>query len=204
MIVDVTRKPVIIYPEDCPSSVVVRSIGNRTVSGFVSYWTDQDRKGRRLVDLDPDARMTRGDSTCYETRLPLPGSKVEKGQTPYENVYTPDLRRGVVRRPGADPVREMEGIPPDPYECPSVWKDMLTGVSGTWRVNVRIEFVKRMKRAPWAVSVFDGVSGTTLATIAVSTLDPNPLIADNLPLKRAIVQTAQPGNAWTRILDDDD
>lgn len=206
MIIDLSRRPLIIYPEECTASVVVRSVGNRTVSGFVSFWVMPDRAGRRMIDLGPDAQMTKGDVTCYETRLPLPGAKVvTNGHSPYEYVYEGDQRRGRPQgRPGSDPEKEKLAFPPDPFECPSVWKDMLTGTTGTWRVNVRIEYVLRMKKAPWIVSVIDGVNGTTLSTVAVSGLDPNPLVADSLPLKRAVAKTALPGNAWTRILDDDD
>jgi hypothetical protein len=171
VIIDLTRKPLFVFPEECPSSVVVRSIGNRTVSGLVCFWSAYGAGSRKLVDITPDAKLTRGDVTCYETKLPLP---------------------------------KMDGLPAEPYECPSVWKDMLTDLQGSWRFNIRIEYLKKVKKAPWTVSIIDGLhEAIVLSTVAVSSLESNPLIADVMPLKRVIAQKVQPGNAWTRILDDD-
>ncbi len=197
MLIDLTRKPLIIYPEICPTSVVVRTIGNHEVNGLVGYVIDPERATRRRRDLDPDAKITRGKSTLYETKLPLPGSNLPYGRNPYIR----DERIWPAEHPLAKDRKA--NILPDPFEVASVYQDAVTNVHGTWRAGVSIEHVEKMKKNPWVVGVIDVTKNLTLATIAVSGLDPNPLIADPLPLTKAVQRTVQPGNAWTRLLEDD-
>jgi hypothetical protein len=200
VLIDLTRKPLIVYPEVCESSVVVRSIGNRDVNGIVSFWLDAERKARRRRDINPDAKITRGPSTLYETRLPLPGVNLAYGQNPY---LRDDPHWRNARDFGPEKKRADANILPEPFEVASAYQDTLTGIHGTWRAGLRIEFMEKMKKSPWVVSVLDVTSGVTLSTIAVSGLDPNPLISDPLPLTKAVQRTVAPGNAWTRIMDDD-
>lgn len=196
MLIDLTRKPLIVYPETCPTSVVVRTIGNHEVNGLVSFWIDNERAARRRRDLKPDANITRGRSTLFETRIPLPGTRRERGDDPYE-------RDVPYRRWRDDLPKSKANILPEPFEVASVYQDALTNVAGTWRAGIRIEFVEKLKKNPWVVSILDVTSSAVLATLAVSTLDPNPLIADPLPLTKAVQRQVAPGNAWTRILEDD-
>lgn len=87
MIIDCTRKPLLILPDECTDSVVVRSIGDRGVSGLVTF-TSQRRRKNEAVALEPEAKMTRGSSTCFETRLILPGAKRgPKQESPYDVPY---------------------------------------------------------------------------------------------------------------------
>jgi hypothetical protein len=108
MIIDCTRKPLLILPDEVQDSVVVRSIGDRGVSGLVTF-TSQRRKKNEAVALEPEARLTRGSSTCFETRLILPGAK--RGPTK-ESPYEQPLSR-VMYVPG----RFIPGrLTPDPYD----------------------------------------------------------------------------------------
>lgn len=199
MLIDLTRKPLVIYPEICVSAVVVRSIGNQDVNGLVSFVIDPERATRKRKDIPPDAKLTRGKSTCYETRLPLPGIRLPYGQNPYIH----DERHWPREHPLSKEKERRANILPDPFEVASFFTDAVTGAHGTWRAGIKIEHVEKMKRNPWIVGVLDITTGTTLATIAVSGLDPNPLIADPLPLTKAVQRTVAPGNAWTRLLEDD-
>lgn len=198
MLLDLTHKPLIVYPETCTSSVVVRSIANHDVDGIVSFWIEPERTRRRRESLKPDATITRGKNTLYETRLPLPGVKLEYGKNPYLR----DTREWPEGHPLAK-ARKVD-ILPDPFEVASAYQDQVTCVWGAWRAGIRIEHVEKMKRSPWVVGIVDTTTGMVLSTIAVASLDPNPLIADPLPLTRAIQRTALPGNAWTKLLVDDD
>ncbi len=196
MLIDLSRKPLIVYPETCPSSVVVRSIGNHEVSGTVTYWVDSARAGRKRKELKPDASIARGKSMLCETRIPLPGTK-----RPYdEDPYAKENYGHRVFKPSHEP---KVNILPEPFEVASVYVDVVTGAAGTWRAGFRIEFVDKMKKSPWVISISDVTTGTMLSTVAVSSLEPNPVLTDPLPLTKAVQHTVSPGNAWTRILDDD-
>jgi hypothetical protein len=213
VLIDLTRKPLVLYPEDCTSSVVMRTIGNRVVSGLVGHVTEGARGlPSRRVDIRPGAQITRGDSTCYETRLPLPAPGLGYMAEQYTGVPPEGLTitTSRVRRWRDDPKMALAEEPksirilPEPFEAASVYKDFLTEVSGTWRIAVRIEFLEKLKKAPWIISVLDATTGDILASVAVSGLNPNPVLIDPLPLKKAVERVAQPANAWTRILDDTD
>ncbi len=205
MLIDLTRKPLILYPEESPNALVVRSIGNKQVNGLVSYVTDADNVSRRRRDLKPGAEITRGSNTLYETRVPIPGAKM--ADSPYEESHQARWRREDRQRHaqaiGIPEAKEKVEILPEPFEVASVYTDILTSVTGTWRAGIRVEFISKMKAYPWVVSVIDATTGVTLSSVAVSGLDPNPEIRDPLPLTRAIQRTARPANAWTRVLDDD-
>lgn len=199
MLIDLTRKPLIVYPETCPTSVVVRSIGNHDVNGIVSFIVEPERVTRKRRDLPPDAKLTRGKSTLYETRLPLPGYN-RATLNPYVREYD---RHWPADHPLSKQNERRADILPDPFEVASVYKDFVTNVTGTWRAGVSIQHIAKMKKNPWVVGILDVTSSVTLSTIAVSGLEPNPLHPDTLPLSKAIEKTIAPGNAWTRILDDD-
>lgn len=192
------------YPEDCPSSVVVRTIGNQVVAGIL-------RRGKH--DLAPGAKVTRGKATLYESRIPL---YADNEVIMTIGGRTVPSRRSLVRYgplrtrellPGERPPEPQPLIPPikltEAFEVATVCHDALTDFPGTWRIGIRVEFVPKMKKAPWVVSLQEiGDEVRTLATIAVASLDPEGL-PEILPLNKAVQKTLQPSNAWTRILDDD-
>ncbi len=194
MLIDLTRKPLIIMPEECPTSVVVRSIGDHVVTGLLTVGPSKP--------MEATASIARGGRTLYETRLPLrPNPSMEQGPA-----WGPASRWG--RGPAPRYQRHVEptkvNIAPEPFEVATVCIDPVTGVSSSWRIGLRIERVEKMKRCPWVVSILDATTGMTLSTIAVSTLNPDPEYEDPLPLTRAIKEKAHPTtNAWTRLLDDD-
>jgi hypothetical protein len=203
LLIDLTKKPLIVYPEECASSVVVRTIGNQIVAGIL-------RRGKH--DLPPGAKVTRGKSTLYESRIPL---YADADVVMTIGGRTVPSRRSVSRfgtmrtrelRPGERPP-EFEEQPAikltESFEVATVCHDALTDFPGTWRIGIRVEFVPKLKKAPWVVSMQEiGDETRTLATIAVASLDPAGL-PETLPLNRAIQKTIQPANAWTKILDDD-
>ena len=163
-------------------SVVVRSVGNRVVSGLVG------REGEKA--LTPGATMKRGESILYETRLPLGQAPAGRGKRNAH--WLPRGTKGYV-------------VFVEPYEVASVFIDMLTEMSGTWRAGIKIEFLpEKLKRYPWVVSVVDVPTGVNLASVAVANLDtdPNPLYQDTLPLNKLATDGEPPATAWSRILED--
>ena len=203
MIIDVSRRPLLILPDEVTESVVVRSVGNSVVSGLVSYKNEPYRRAAhprtQTVDIEPGASLTRGSSTCYETRLILPGAKIPKNPYAHLEVLMQD------EPPWMREQREQEKKPevtllPDPFEIASAYKDSLTGFAGTWRLGFRVEQHKKL----WLISVLDiaHATGAALCTVAVKGLNPNPAFLEPLPLSKATRRIAG-GTAWDRILGDD-
>jgi hypothetical protein len=201
MIIDVTRKPLLVLPDEILDSVVVRSIGNRECMGIVTYvYARRWQKDEKLAEIDPGAKMTRGDATCFETRLILPGARGLK-KSPYDILH--DYDETYPRRDFSNTAREKEAtatILPEPYEVASAFKDPITGFGGTWRLGFRVEKHKNGKT--WLVTVIDVTQGVLLCTVAAKNLDPNPTVLETLPLARATRNIAT-GTAWDRILEDD-
>ena len=199
MILDVTRKPLLILPDEVSDSVVVRSLGNRNVTGLITYTVQLSTVKSRTVSLDPGASLRQGEITCFETRLLLPGSRRPK-DSPYAdmNDYAPRYRaRYEFEHEKKEPVQ----ILPEPFEVASVYRDPVTRFMGTWRVGMRIE--KHQNGKTWLVTAHDPVTGMLLCTVAVRGLDPNPQIPDVLPLTKA-TRNKVATNAWERIMEDDD
>ena len=201
MIIDVTRKPLLVLPDEITDSVVVRSIGNRDVPGIVTYvYARRWQKAEKRTEIEPGAKMTRGDHTCFETRLILPGAKnVEK--SPYNVLHDYDQRYPRASFDSADRAKEATAtILPEPFEVASSFKDPVTGFGGSWRLGFRVEQHKSGKM--WLVTVIDVTTGVLLCTIGAKNLDPNPGILEPLPLSKATRAIAT-GTAWDRILGDD-
>jgi hypothetical protein len=187
VLIDVSRKPLIVFPEECRSSVVVRSVGSKVATGIISR--PPDKLGAKNTDLTPGASLRRGAMTCFETRLPL------------KSMYVPSKTHEEARA-RTHRLDDLVSVI-EPFEVTSVYTDILTKVIGTWRVAVRVEFVSKMKRSPWLVGILDAWTGTLLSSIAVSEIDPDPFKADVLPLDKLVKQTLSPHTAWSRILEDD-
>ena len=204
MIIDITRKPVLVLPDENPESVIVRSMGVRGgVDGRVVFtYKRRWHRSEDIVEVKPGAQLAKGDSTMYETRLILPGTEVEKGRpSPYD--YIADQRH---RYPSAEITREDREaeagvvVMPEPFEVASVFKDPLTEFVGSWRVGVRVE--KHKNNKIWVVTILNVTQGNIIFQLALKGLNANPQIIDTLPLARAARNVAV-GTAWSRILEDD-
>lgn len=223
MIIDLTRRPIMTLLDEVPSSVVVRSIGNRSVNGAVTFRYERTREKTDIIDVPPTASWLRPETACYETRLPLPGTRMKAGMpSPYQpapfRVYqmARSLPPRAIRPPpnyddllsedsgSADPVQpEQQSSPilPDPFEVASVYLDRLTGYQGSGRFAIQIEKHRKM----WLVTVSDLTSGH-IFTVGARDLRPNPDDSEVMPINRKIrAQAGQgPRTAWDRLLDGED
>ncbi len=108
MLIDLTRRPVIIQPDECKGHVIVRTIASRTVTGLLTQRLELNRSGTRThtPTLRPGASLQRGPLTCLETRLHLDNFE-DALADPYEvatgsydlltNVYREDRLKVQVR-----------------------------------------------------------------------------------------------------------
>jgi hypothetical protein len=226
VIIDVTKKPLMVLPDEMPDSVVVRSIGSREASGLVTFEYRPRYGKERIVELEPGARMVRGDSTCFETALMLPGYRPKRDasnlmrpfheareMTPYmaaeqhENERQLDPRYRAERQ-RAEELAEKTGcavplpakILPEPFEVVSVFRDPVTHYRGTWRLGIRVE--RHTNGRIWVVTIQNMSTEELVCSLAVKGLDPNPASRGPFPLSRATRAIAG-GTAWDRILDNE-
>jgi len=74
MLLDITRFPLVVLPDECRASVVVRTRSTREVSGAVLMENPDShglRKAGKLKEVSPTVTMSTGTDTFFETRLPL-------------------------------------------------------------------------------------------------------------------------------------
>ena len=110
MLLDLTRYPLVVFPDECQSSVVIRTRTTREVSGSVRMEdpdTRDRRKGVKLVEVQPTASLQERGDTYSETKLPL--------------------HRW-------DDISQFAAV----FEASSAAKDTLTGTGMSWRVQVGI------------------------------------------------------------------
>ena len=110
MLLDLTRYPLVVLPDECRSSVVIRTKTTRSVVGAVRM-EDPDLqrpvKGPKLVDIAPAATSKQGDDTYSETKLPL--------------YRWQDISRFAAM-----------------FEASSAARDSVTGTSISWRVQIGV------------------------------------------------------------------
>lgn len=181
MLLDLTVRPVQVLPDECPKSLVIRTLGVGTyVTGIVGLREDSSgyrSKNRRTIQ--PAAKLARRDKTYVETRIPL------HHRIPYCRYHPPDER-----------------ILPEPYEVASAYKDVLTSKMDTAEIAVILEHPvsKGVKRCLATIQS----DGQMLLTIVIKDYEETLGLGEEpVPLERVIKVQSQPMSAWERMLDDD-
>lgn len=188
MLLDLTRNPLIVLPDACEKHVVVRTLHRPGISANVIR--RQAHAGDRVypVALEPGAKLTRNGQTLFETRIDVGPSLV---------MFDPELRQ-------VGP-----SILPDPHEAASAYTDLLTGKTGTWRIQIQVQ--RNPRNNTWLVMA--GPVGEPFR-VAVSMRDLYVGIgrlADDceFPLARYTQTVAQEGtgpreSVWDRLAQNDD
>lgn len=74
MLIDITRSPLVLIPDECPVSVIVRAASGEGTKGSVWMEATEDYRKRHKaewVELPPTETLDRGNMIYVETRLPL-------------------------------------------------------------------------------------------------------------------------------------
>jgi hypothetical protein len=142
MVIDLTRRPVVINTDICLKWVIVRTASNREVRGTLQREYEGTRHpseksiGNKFIELTPGATRVLGEMIYLESRL--------------------------------IPTRRTKNYPLcAPYEVATVYVDSYTRRRGTWRAQVTLEDAK----ANWIVSVRDEGSKVDLVMATVKTLE---------------------------------
>lgn len=181
MLIDATRYPLALLPDECPAAVVLRTISARGVSGTVfqesvgaSIGGGYRTAPKEKKELGPTEKLDRAFATYLETRLPL---------------------------------REAREICPlaSVFEAASVIASSLNQEQvAAWRVKVSVLY--KFDGSLWHVTVWDESRSAPILLIATKSLDPDgKILGFNTPLarmKKALGADA-PANCWARLLEDD-
>lgn len=189
MLIDVSRPTLHVLVDECPLSVVLRTLAREgeAVQGIVQQYTDPaNGKGQptwksEVRTLPATVSAVRAGLVIRETRLPI--------ESVLRNPYGADKRFASLEIFEAASLRQTA-------------KEILL-----WRVQVRINRPKDK----WLVSVFDAGTNEELAAFTAMKLRAGA--QDALPLERLNMKTAaievpvrkpDVDNRWTRLLDNED
>jgi hypothetical protein len=187
MVIDLTRRPVVVNTDVCPQWIVVRTASNGQVDGLIRRIIEvRQRRGpvkQDMLVVAVGVRRQTKDRTIMEARLPIDH---------------------VIRRHSDTPL-------PNPYEVATHWVDPFTESTGTWRVQISVNHVVGKGDPVWYVILRDETVGQFIAILTAKDLDASevviqvgnklPRTSDELfPLER-INQSSQPEplNVWQRL-----
>lgn len=148
MVIDLTRKPVVVNTDICVNWVVVRTASNKEVDGRLRRRLERgDTKlgtaEHNTVVVDIGAQKKRDELTLMEVRLPL---------------------NHLLRR------RREQGLP-NPFEVATVYRDGFSKLLGTWRAQLIIERSVNRNGILWLVTIRDETSQQYLLTATAKDLD---------------------------------
>lgn len=148
MVIDLTRKPVVVNTDICVNWVVLRTAGNHEVDGRVRRSLEKKENRRGLPEHDVmvvevGAMRKRDDRTLMEVRLPL---------------------NHIARRRPEQPI-------PNPFEVATVYTDAFTKMMSTWRAQIIVERVANKNGTLWLITVRDETSKQFLLTATAKDLD---------------------------------
>lgn len=180
MLIDLTRRPVMIQPDECPSMLLVRSISAGGVAGTVlkdPSSTPGFKTNKNLIEISPLEQFQRCSALYLETKLDILEAK---SISPIASVF--EAASVLAHTVTQDPVQ-------------------------AWRVRISVLY-KESKI--WQITLWDLTKDRTpLITLSTRDLDPMSLHIGQVPpltrAKRVISSSSStPLNAWSRLLLDDD
>ncbi len=151
MVIDLTRRPVFLNTDICPSWVVIRTAANDEVDG---------RLRRKLEKKE--YRRTRGAKSLGGiTEVAVGASRVASRRTILECRLPVDH---IFHRRDNDPL-------PNPYEVATVYSDAFTRLVGTWRAQILVGLQKNKNGDLWLITVRDETTKIDLFTATTKELE---------------------------------
>jgi hypothetical protein len=183
MLIDVTRRPVRLIFEECPSVVVIRTMAVHGKADAVLHQEGPKRASGYSVKAA--AKMPQGDRECIETVLAAP-------------IQSKQLRRALRRA-----WEEQAPTEDDPYYAVTAYTDQLTTKGGIWRLNFIFNAGPKKTRL---LTVLDEANDVALFTVQVPAEHPGiqSLHSIATPLQR-LMNKRNNGETdlWDVILEDD-
>ena len=188
MLLDLTVRPIQISPEECPRSLVIRTLRTGTyVTGIITQLFEGSYRKPVDIRLVPAAEIKKGEHTYFETRLPL--------QVPLEDHMG---SRGLARG------SEFTGFLPNPFKVSSAYRSIATKKLHTADIDFIIEHRGTLKGKRCLVSVQE--AGNILFTVTIKDFESPPLLhatEEPVPLQRLQALSQRGMTAWERLTDDD-
>ncbi len=179
MILDLSKRPVVICTDDCPRSVVIRTLKDSTISGIVSGALPDAKFGTlKEATIKPVATMSLGDGrVCLESRLPI--SHIKPRMSPQD-------------------------LAPDPFIVVTAYKNTFSNTFSSWRLRLSIELHKNARL--WYVTVYDEGEERYLLTATAKDLDKAKelLAPEEVPIRRLERMKGAPYTAWDWLNRGDD
>jgi hypothetical protein len=204
MLIDVSRRPVRLIFEECPTIIVVRSM---RVTGQADGLLHQDissmnvsRSPARTNTLAPKVALHQKGYEYIETILPGSEQPQELGYLESEVARTREaIRRGEVR---IAPPRPRVALSNEPYYVISGHQDQFAKQLGVWRINFVSGAGPKSQRL---LTLLDETHGTVLFTCQVppvSTTD--GIFKINTPLERYIRRPDAAPGLWKMLREEGD
>jgi len=184
MLLDLTVRPLQIHPEECPRSLVVRTMGTGSiVTGIVGrkeayYAEDTSAHKRKPTPLRVAAEAPRPGGKIYrETRIPLAPSLLHR-----------------YRRSEAEDGKQLL---PEPFKVTTAYRSVARQTVDVSEVSLIIEHHK--ERCLVSVQEY----GEIPMTIVIKDYNSAPVFEDTelTPLQRLQNQSKDGPTAWSRLLD---
>jgi len=180
MLIDVSRKPIRLIPEECASVVVVRTMAIRGGASGIIHQHIKTKYTSKDSSLAPTVTVPNGDVEHIETLLPAP------------NILVPKVKaqHGLHSRPE--------------HHTVSGYQDLTTKRTGTWRVNFIFDGTQK---DDYLLTLFDETNSVMLFTVQIQPSD-NQLWRVTTPLRRFLNRQMNDGlegadGLWGAVLDDD-
>jgi hypothetical protein len=194
VLIDLSRRPVRLTFEECPTVVVIRTLRLHTKAGGLLHHESQDPTVRKIFSLDPAARRARGNDEEYiETVLAPPiVHKEQPDHTRWGPTALP-LRMARSTTYAAQHVPQRNGRVPHSngithLYCITGYADQITKVSGIWRINLVFD---QGPKGTWLLTLLDETNGVPLLTVNVPTqIEVQPLFTVKTPLQRFLLSQA--------------
>jgi len=201
MLIDVTRRPVRLNYEECPSVTVIRTMGIRGMgNGLICQ--DHSRSLKTLYVATPVAKMMHGTQEYMETILRVP-VKLSHNQlrrqerTPYD-ADTREWRRVQV-------VTEVEPLSDEPYYVVTGFQNQANDTAGVCRIH--FIFDPGPKEGLRLLTLFDETHGVMLFTVIIPEDSGRSIFKVVTPLQRAVrnqINGNHSGGLWAALAEDDD
>lgn len=195
MVIDLTRRPVVVNTDICPAWIVIRTAANRDVDGVLRRRMDQQSVGvGNRVFKQALGRRARGERKMGDTSELRTEVEMPMGDGPSARIVKESLLP-IDHLANKDPREPL----PDPYEVATFFVDGFSGSVGTWRAQIILGHVRNKNGEYWQVTVRDEGARIDLVTATAKDLAQGHGAFDEvLPLQRLSSQTAF-GNTWERL-----
>lgn len=202
MLIDVSRRPVRLIYEECPSGLIIRTMCIRgKADGLLHQEKHYGSRFEAASTVEPQIRMPQGGLEYIETVLkdqsePSAVNKFMQTWDLYNNQVSTALEASQRRSPHAAPKGDHQV---EPYYIISGYKNQFTKQHSVWRLNLVFGAGPNERRI---LTVLDETNSAVLFTVQIPTSVQDLKVLT--PLERYLRNPEGTVGLWSAVLDDDD